>query len=510
MVPRSSISRGQEIRSSKRPKSRNPDVLEVTELPQRVISLMRRSLVGHIRNFFSDYLQNDKKLWGSVFVLGIFCISLIIYNGDPEVVAPEPEVELEFHEAAYEELDIKVATESTSFFSQVGATVATLDSPYLVIQNTYNDVIWSDKLTGIDYVVGLDYDPTLQYIILYGSYKEDHGVVWVYTNDGVKHAYVTDTTGVITSAAIHEDLLIYGTDSSFEPNNNSHLVFMNISTETVIYDSQDDFDIQTTEIDGQGGWSSIDISTNGVYAAAAYWDLEGDHKSQTALYELSTQTPYLCWDPYPLHGSISEIVLSSDGMNMAAGTAEGTVMFWHQAPYQISPQWFAQFAEGSEISDIDLSADGSKLVAAGGQSDNESIGYWGYWETEYEEEELFEEDPYHPPTWSKRVETGKITSVELYEDENVFYTRNADNNLLGYYIPDESVFYDDTWRYIRQSEWNEWKETHLEDAETAADNSNEGESVWKQPETYYPIILTAAILFCGYLVGQRTRRWTEE
>ena len=464
--------------------------------------------MGHIRNFFSDYLHNDKKLWGSVFALGILCISIIIYNGDPEAVVPEPEVELEFHEAAYEELDITVATESTSFFSQVGSTVATLDSPYLVIQNTYNDVIWSDKLTGIDYVVGLDYDPTLQYIILYGSYKEEHGVVWVYTNDGVKHAYVTDTTGVITSAAIHEDLLIYGTDSSFEPNNNSHLVFMNILTETVIYDSQDDFDIQTTEIDGQGGWSSIDISTNGVYAAAAYWDLEGDHTSQTALYELSTQTPYLCWDPYPLHGSISEIVLSSDGTQMAAGTADGVVMFWDQAPYLITPIWKTQFAEGAYVSDIDISADGTSLLAG---AYNNDTGYWGYWLTGgFIETEHNEDDPYYAPTWTKSFETGKILSVDLYAEENVFYTRNADNNLIGYYIPDEKVFYDDTWRYIRQSEWNEWKETHLEDAETAADNSNEGESVWRQPETYYPIILAVAILFTGYLVGQRTRRWTEE
>ena len=58
--------------------------------------------MGHIRNFFNDYLYNDKKLWGSVFVLCILCMSIILYNGDPEAVVPEPEVELEFHEAAYE------------------------------------------------------------------------------------------------------------------------------------------------------------------------------------------------------------------------------------------------------------------------------------------------------------------------------------------------------------------------------------------------------------------------
>lgn len=439
-------------------------------------------------------------------------MSIIIIGGDPPKTPYQEPIILEFEEESYELLDVRVATETPLTLSQVGDMVATVYKGHLVLQNTYNEVIWTEEITGMDYVVGVDYDYNSEYIILYGSYKDEFGVVWVYTIDGEKYAYVQDEVGVITSAVVFNEYLIYGTDSSFDTEANSRLVFTEVNEEQIIYDSTDEIDVNTIEINGKGGWSTIDISDNGVYVAAAFSDVEDKHLGTTALFRLQDGQPELCWAPYPIHGSITEIALSSDGMNMAAGTAEGTVMFWHQAPYQITPLWYAQFAEGSEISDIDLSADGSELVAAGGQSENKSIGYWGYWQTEpvYENEEIFEEDPYHPPTWSKRVESGYILTINLYGNENVFYIRNIDNNIRGYYTVDQSQFYNTNWDYIRNAEWNEWKEAHLTEAEDSASNTNKGETVWSSPNTYYPLIAVGLILVAGYKGGQVTRKWMEK
>tara|TARA_Y100000593_G_scaffold38551_1_gene74679 strand:- start:364 stop:1692 length:1329 start_codon:yes stop_codon:yes gene_type:complete len=437
-------------------------------------------------------------------------MSIIIISGDPPVEPyQEPEV-LEFEVESYEKLDVKVATQTPLALSQVGDMVATIYKGNLVLQNTYNEVIWAEEITGMDYVVGVDYDYNSEYIILYGSYKNEFGVVWVYTTEGEKYAYVQDEVGVITSAVVFNEYLIYGTDSSFNTSVNSHIVFTVVNEEEIIYDSKNDIEVNTIEIDGKGGWSTIDISENGVYVAAAFSDPEDKNLGTTALFRLQDGQPELCWAPYPIHGSITEIALSSDGMKMAAGTAEGTVMFWHQAPYQITPQWEAQFAEGSEISDIDLSADGTELVAAGGQGDNESIGYWGYWETDtFEETEVIEET-YHEPTWTKRMESGYILTISLYENENVFYTRNIDNNIRGYFTVDQSQFYNTNWDYIRNAEWNEWKETHLAEAEDSAENDNKGETVWTNPNTYYPLIVVGLIIFAGYKGGQISRRWMEE
>ena len=465
-----------------------------------------------IREFFSDYLSNDKKLFGTIPVLAMLCMSLIIIKGDPHVEPyQEPEL-LEFEVESYEKLDIKVASKTPSTFSQIGDSIATIDKGHLVLQNTYDELIWAEEITGMDYVVGVDYDYNSEYIILYGSYKNEFGVVWVYSIEGEKYAYVQDEVGVITSAVVYNEYLIYGTDSSFDTEANSRLIFTLVDETKIIHDSSDYIDVNTIEIDGKGGWSTIDISENGEYVAAAFSDPEDKTLGTTALYSLEDGRPELCWKPYPVHGSITEIELSSDGMKMAAGTAEGTVMFWHQAPYQTSEQWYAQFAEGAEISDIELSPDGTKLVAAGGQSQNESIGYWGYWETEpiYEDEEVFEEDPYYSPTWSKRLESGYIMTVNLYEEENVFYTRNIDNNIKGYFTVDQSQFYNTNWDYIRNAEWNEWKETHLAEAEESASNDNEGKTVWSSPNTYYPVIVVGLILYAGYKGGQISRTWMEE
>ena len=437
-------------------------------------------------------------------------MSIIIIKGDPDVEPYQDPELLEFEVESYEKLDVKVATQTPLTLSQVGDMVATIYKGNLVLQNTYNEVIWAEEITGMDYVVGVDYDYNSEYIILYGSYKNEFGVVWVYTIEGEKYAYVQDEVGVITSAVVFNEYLIYGTDSSFDTEANSRLVFTLVDETEIIYDSSNDIDVKTIEIDGKGGWSTISISENGVYVAAAFSDPEDKNLGTTALYTLQDGEPELCWAPYPIHGSITEIALSSDGMKMAAGTAEGTVMFWHQAPYQITPQWSAQFAEGSEISDIDLSADGSKLVAAGGQIENESIGYWAYWETDAFEETESMEEPYHEPTWTKRMESGYIITITLYENENVFYTRNIDNNIRGYFTVDQSQFYNTNWDYIRNAEWNEWKETHLAEAEESAENDNKGETVWTSPNTYYPLIAVGLIIYAGYKGGQISRRWMEE
>jgi hypothetical protein len=331
---------------------------------------------------------------------------------------------------------------------------------------------------------------------VYGR-SDTSGLLHLYDQESGNLTYThIEERGIITSASISGDgkYIIYGTDSFFEPDENCVVVLF--STEAM--DDYFTFETRgsTVSVEGEGGFRSTDISSDGHFGFAGYWDYEEDEDGNVILFDM-WEGKFL-WENFGL-GQVSAVAVSDDSMHLAAGTTDGHIHYWDLAPYAKIPKWSKFWSSNTTILHTAISGNGVGIAAGGGYANSSLPGIIAYYNVETDQ------------GWQTNTSTPTPIQYVWTNDLGHVFGENTERHSFGYVTEENGQprkFYDNEWDWISRIEHMEWKERNDNEAQanTEASMSAPKFSIIEELNQYTPIVVTVAVIGSGILVGILIRR----
>tara|TARA_Y100000593_G_C4312954_1_gene339280 strand:- start:233 stop:1609 length:1377 start_codon:yes stop_codon:yes gene_type:complete len=389
-----------------------------------------------------------------------------------------------------------VASNTPNYQVTKSDRTATLDPPYLVMEKNSDDMLWESLVYGTEYVTGVDFDESGKYSIVYGR-STTSGLLHLYDQQTGNLTYThIEERGVITSASISDDgnYIIYGTDSYFEPDENCVVVLF--STETM--DDYFTFETRgsTVSVDGEGGFRTTDISADGNFGFAGYWDYEGDDAGNVILFDMWDGK--FLWENFGL-GQVSSVTVSDDSMHLAAGTTDGHIHYWDLAPYAKLPKWSKYWSSNSTILHTAISDNGVGIAAGGGYANSSLPGIMAYYNVE--------------TNLGWQINTSAATPIQYVwtNDLGHVFGQNTDMHSFGYVTEDNGEprkFYDNEWDWVSRIEYMDWKETNDNEAQANTKVNLEAPeiTIMEELDQYTPLAVTVGVIGTGLLTGILIRR----
>ena len=389
-----------------------------------------------------------------------------------------------------------VASNTPNYQVTKSDRTATLDTPFVVMETNSDDKLWESPVYGTEYVTGVDFDESGKYSIVYGR-STTSGLLHIYEQDSGNLTYThSEERGVITSASISDDgkYIIYGTDSYFEPDENCVIVLF--STETM----EDYFTFETrgstVSVEGEGGFRTTDISADGQFGFAGYWDLEEDEAGNVILFDMWDGK--FLWENFGL-GQVSSVTVSDDSMHLAAGTTDGHIHYWDLAPYAKLPKWSKHWSSNTTILHIAISDNGVGIAAGGGYANSSLPGIIAYYNVETD------------TGWQTNTSAATPIQYVWTNDLGHVFGQNTDMHAFGYVTEDNGQprkFYDNEWDWISRIEYMDWKEANDNEAQANTKENLEAPEVniIEELDQYTPLVVTGAVIGSGLTIGILIRR----
>ena len=314
-----------------------------------------------------------------------------------------------------------------------GDRVAFVNNSKVYVMQPDGVAIWIKPLGMETLTTAVDMDDAGSYTAVAGITQEG-GRLWLFGSDGtLMWTFTAPNNGNITAARISDDgsRVAYGADSR----NGTPCIFgaIDVATGEERWNTIGKVFESSTARNGLGAFRSVAISADGRYGAAGYWDFDEDDEGFIVMADFNLR--YLMW----LNGGVGEVTtvdITPDGAYLAAGTADGRVLFFNDATEVLAPVWINQWnLRNPAVMEVEISDNGQYIIAGGGDIDLiNATGQLSFYSTSAS-----------TPIWTRLASgyqgMGLVISVAISDSGHLVSASTLNGQMLAVDTEQNAIFY---------------------------------------------------------------------